>query len=201
MTPEEKKKYQHEWYLKHKEECKKKDKAWYEKNKQHKHEYDQKRYQEKHEELLAQKRDYYNENREDIRKKQKDYYDRTIDERREASKRWADENREYKREKDKEYNKTHTDIRNAGRAKYRAAKMRAVPSWADLNKIKEIYKTCEEMNKNSDGIKYVVDHIIPLQGKNVCGLHVEYNLQIIAEHTNLQKSNKFNPEQYPEQSN
>ena len=201
MTPEEKKKYQHEWYLKNKEKCKEKDRKWYENNKQHKHEYDQKRYEEKHEELLKQKREYYSENREEIRTKQKEYYDRTIDERQEAARQYRKEHVEERREYDKEYNKTHPDIRNAGRAKYRASKNQAIPAWANLDKIKEIYKKCIEMNKNTDGVKYVVDHIIPLQGENVCGFHVENNLQIITEIKNLQKSNKFDPELYPEQAN
>ena len=56
------------------------------------------------------------------------------------------------------------------------------PSWANLNKIKEIYKNCPE--------RYQVDHIVPLHGKTVSGLHVEYNLQYLSQQDNLNKSNK-----------
>lgn len=68
-------------------------------------------------------------------------------------------------------------------AKRRANKLNATPKWADLQRIKEIYDNCPE--------GYHVDHIIPLQGYNVCGLHVETNLQYLTEKENLSKGNKL----------
>lgn len=59
----------------------------------------------------------------------------------------------------------------------------AIPKWADLSKIKEIYDNCPE--------GYHVDHIIPLQGENICGLHIETNLQYLTAEENLKKGNKF----------
>ena len=59
----------------------------------------------------------------------------------------------------------------------------ACPSWANIAKIKEVYKNCP------GGME--VDHIVPLNGTHVCGLHVETNLQYLSKVDNIKKSNKF----------
>jgi hypothetical protein len=66
---------------------------------------------------------------------------------------------------------------------YRANRLKRTPMWADLAKIKEIYDNCPE--------GYHVDHIIPLNGKTVSGLHVANNLQYLPANINCSKSNKF----------
>lgn len=62
----------------------------------------------------------------------------------------------------------------------------ATPPWADLDAMKAIYDKAKAARK-------VVDHIIPLSGKLVCGLHVETNLQLLTPRANSKKSNKFTP--------
>lgn len=57
------------------------------------------------------------------------------------------------------------------------------PPWADLLEISRIYSMCPE--------GYHVDHVIPLRGKLVSGLHVLENLQYLKIEDNLQKSNKY----------
>jgi hypothetical protein len=80
-------------------------------------------------------------------------------------------------------NKSDYLARNASR---RALKIKATPSWADLLAIKEVYRSCPT--------NYHVDHIIPLRGDLVCGLHVENNLQHLPAVENLRKTNKFTGE-------
>lgn len=88
-------------------------------------------------------------------------------------------------------------VKNAGRvqankAKYRAAKSNRSPSWTtevDKFELQCIYTYRATLQKI--GLKYEVDHIIPLLGKHVSGLHVPENLQIVSATQNRIKSNTF----------
>lgn len=55
--------------------------------------------------------------------------------------------------------------------------------------IRSIYERCGEMNKENKN-SYHVDHIVPIAGNGVCGLHVPWNLQILKADENLKKSNR-----------
>ena len=80
--------------------------------------------------------------------------------------------------------------KKVGHAKRRAVKKHAYVKWANSTAIKHIYKQAETLTKLT-GIAFQVDHIIPLMGKNVCGLHVENNLQILTAYDNIRKYNNF----------
>jgi hypothetical protein len=69
----------------------------------------------------------------------------------------------------------------------------ATPSWADMEKITAFYVEAERLTKET-GIPHHVDHIYPLRGKTMCGLHVETNLQVLPAVVNLQKSNRVDLE-------
>ena len=72
---------------------------------------------------------------------------------------------------------------NAINAKRRAAKLQRTPAWADLEAIRQFYAGCPK--------GYEVDHIVPLQGVNVSGLHVLNNLQYLTKSENCKKNNKY----------
>lgn len=84
--------------------------------------------------------------------------------------------------KESAYRLTNPAKRTAWQAKRKAAQLNATPAWADLNAIKAIY-----LEANRLGME--VDHIVPLQGKTVCGLHVSNNLQLLTKSENSRKRN------------
>lgn len=72
----------------------------------------------------------------------------------------------------------------AAMSKRRTVKLKRTPAWADLDAIKGVYKKAAVAG-------LVVDHIIPLQGKLVSGLHVSNNLQLLSSTENSRKKNHF----------
>lgn len=85
-------------------------------------------------------------------------------------------------------NLKHGQSRTKGYARFQSrmreiAERRQRPSWANIDKLREIY-----VNR-PDG--YHVDHIIPLRGKYVSGLHVENNLQYLPAKENMIKHNSY----------
>jgi hypothetical protein len=62
--------------------------------------------------------------------------------------------------------------------------------WADLGKIRAIYKMAAQLTKET-GIPHEVDHMLPIKGRKVSGLHVHFNLQVIPAMDNRKKFNKF----------
>ncbi len=76
------------------------------------------------------------------------------------------------------------------KAMERANKFGVVPKWARRDKIKTVYDKANWL-ESITGIKYHVDHIVPLNGENVCGLHVWENLQILEVSLNCKKGNKL----------
>lgn len=74
-------------------------------------------------------------------------------------------------------------------------KNQSFPEWANHSKIQLFYDEARRLTKET-GILHEVDHIIPSNHKLVCGLHNEFNLQVLPWYENRTKSNKFNPESF-----
>jgi hypothetical protein len=122
-------------------------------------------------------KNYREKNREIINKKKKEDYDKNIEVRR-AEKMIS--------------SKKYPDKINANNAKRKCNILNRTPSWLSMEDFKVIegfYFFAKKLETKT-GDKYHVDHIIPLNGKNVSGLHVPSNLQVILAKDNLKKSNK-----------
>ena len=105
-------------------------------------------------------------------------------------KQWQEANKDKKSKNYKNWQQNNRGTVNAYNAKRRALEKSSTPSWADLDAIKSLYNVAQYFDWISGGfVKHHVDHIVPLQGKTVCGLHVENNLQILIDTDNLRKSN------------
>lgn len=109
--------------------------------------------------------------------------------------------------KDRERQKREADpelARERGRASYRRNKAKyvararkreieltnATPPWVDMKEITKFYIEAERLTLET-GIPHEVDHKFPLKGKNSCGLHVPWNLQILTRVANRRKSNSI----------
>lgn len=67
----------------------------------------------------------------------------------------------------------------------------ATPKWLTKEHKQQIADTYELMRdcRTVTGEDYHVDHIVPLKGENICGLHVPWNLQVLPAYVNISKSN------------
>lgn len=72
---------------------------------------------------------------------------------------------------------------------YKSSKINATPAWTSKLDVEMWYEVAKILSNS--GVKYHVDHIIPLKNKMVCGLNVETNLQVIADWKNKSKGNKY----------
>ena len=160
----------------------------------------------------AKQREYYLKNKERLLEQNKAWIEANIESVRAARKLWfsnlSDEVREaynakarirYHQKKEwnanrkRVYKSATKHLTNASASKRRAALLQRIPIWQtefDELKIKCIYSVAAMLSRVNNE-PWTVDHIIPLQGKIVSGLHVPSNLQLMRARENEAKRNKY----------
>lgn len=94
-----------------------------------------------------------------------------------------------------EYARENPAKANATKKKYKMAKQQACPPWVYSSRelcaeIEYFYENARQLTETT-GVAHHVDHIIPIQGDTVCGLHVPWNLQVLTASENCSKQNKL----------
>jgi len=97
------------------------------------------------------------------------------------------------RRAESKWTRTHRGVANAKTARRVASVLHATPAWANPERIAKVYQLAARLTKET-GVKYHVDHIVPLRSKIVSGLHVEYNLEAIPATKNISKGNRHWPD-------
>ena len=121
------------------------------------------------------KREYYERNKEAVKAR--------------AQARPAEEKTRHKQEYKAANPELYKELTNARRRRFR----QATPKWLTAEQKLEIrlkYRLAIELSRRLK-TPHAVDHIVPLQGEEVCGLHVPWNMEVITQEENLKKSNKL----------
>ena len=132
---------------------------------------------------------YAQENKEKVRLRNADWRKRNKDHLREyESRRWLTQIEDRRSSLRQWCSKNRDKARALGAAR-RAAEMKRTPQWADRNAIGRVYAQAR-LAEAVTGFPHHVDHIVPLRGKGVSGLHVPWNLQVLEASENLRKGNR-----------
>lgn len=135
--------------------------------------------------------EYKQNNKEKIKEQAREYYKNN----KEAILNYSKEHYRKNTERYKNYRKIHyknnKEMYLAKDAKRRAAKLQAASYMKELDKfaIEEAYALAQQRTEET-GIPWDVDHIVPLQHPEACGLHVAANIQVVPASWNRAKNNR-----------
>jgi len=160
---------QKKYYEEHKEEIAAKRKKRYEANK---------------EIILARNKEYYETHKEEISARKAKQNELHKEEKAEYNIKYYNENKEIILVKNKEWRDANPGVVKAGKIANSTNRNLRIVAWTDWDSIIKIYSNCPKDKQ--------VDHVIPLCGAKISGLHVSWNLQYLTPRQNRSKRNKVN---------
>jgi len=175
-------------------------KKYYQENIDKSREYSKKYYQENTDKIRARHKEYHQENVDKIKDYNKEYHQENVDKVKARHKEYSQKHKdrinayhkecrkEYRKEYNKEYRKKNRGQLIANNNNHRISKLHRVPKWLtneQKQQIMDFYVNCPK--------DMVVDHIIPLRGKYISGLHLPGNLQYLIPSENKHKRSKYPP--------
>lgn len=139
-------------------------------------------------------KDYRVANKEKLNAYFAEHYQNNKEKKNKQSSEYVQKNRSKINAYSREYAKTIRHKRSAYTMKRYTTQKNCTPSWLTEQHYKEIenYYWLSADLRSVTGQEYHVDHIVPIQGENVCGLHVPWNLQVLPSDINISKSNSHN---------
>lgn len=139
------------------------------------------------------RKEWYERNKELTKQRAREWAAANPDKRAQSIKKWREENRDQHNAVNRDWNARNKPKKAALEAKRRAAILQRTPNWLtddDLWIIEEAYDLAA-LRTQTFGFAWHVDHVIPLQGRKVSGLHVPENLQVIPGSDNVKKHNSY----------
>lgn len=136
---------------------------------------------------------YYRENKQRILETQKVWVESNREKTTDYKKSWKSRNPQAVKKYNNDYRLANKPMYAKFASDRNARKVNATPKWltSEQNKqISDFYALAKDCSVVS-GETYQVDHIVPIRGKTVCGLHVPWNLQVLPRYLNEKKSNRF----------
>lgn len=145
------------------------------------------------EKIRQEKRIYYERHKSVLNKRKRIRSEADVLRRREYARVRREINLDLYRERDSKYKRNNPDVVKANKLKRRAIKIQRVPSWSsEFDRLVEIEASdLMRLRTEVTGFPWHVDHMFPLQGEAVSGLHCGLNLQVIPGYLNLKKNNTF----------
>lgn len=153
------------------------------------------RYAANKERLLAQMREKHAANPQPVRDRMAAWVKANPERHSENRERWASKNpektKQIQRTASAKYRAANMDKHAALQNRRRAKKLDASTTWdADFDNLVEMEAAhLAKLRKSAFGFLWHIDHVVPLQGKTVCGLHNAYNLAVIPATDNIRKKN------------